>query len=823
VEVKSYKLPANFFMRKQPKTIFACSILAFSFFQLAAQKIDSALNILATQFPAEKIYIHYDKEYYVAGETIWLKAYLYSDGKPSGISSNFYLQLANDKGQIISSKKYPVRGASVKGNIDLTDSLPQGVYYIRALTIGMLNNDNDFIYKKRLFIYNPSSTVVREKTSTQQNISLQFFPESGNLIDGLLTITAFKAVDQWGMPVDVSGIIKADDGTIVAPFKSFHDGIGKVQFKPQALKKYTAEIETNGSIKSFPLPEVQQSGINLKIQDEKGGKAFLLSRSSKDKEQFDPLTLVVEINNQIVYENEINFENYLSIKGHLLTDNLFSGILHFTVFNKNGLPLAERLSFLDNNNYSVPATIDIIKTGIEKRVENILELNFPDSIQRSASVSVTDASENLSADLENIYSRFLLTDDLKGHIFNPSYYFQPENLQKGELNDSIHVALDNLMLTHGWSRYSWTKILANDFPVKKYPGEYLISISGNVKDDKDKESLSGGKLNIFLEAEDSSSQTYEVPVDFEGKFRIDSLLFFGKGRVFYTYKDTHGKQRPALIHLDENSMKMVVETLSEHSEAKSLIPGEDKENIKKRYQYIEKGLEDIKELEKVVVKSSSSKKPIDIVNEKYTTGVFRSMGKVNLDNINDPANDRAMNGVDFVKNRIQQIDIESGHFVNRKNFSLMTGQKWLVDVFINEAPANISQLKTLRADQIALVKFYEAGFIGVSSSAPGGAIAVYTKKVSNEAPPDKLNFVEYNGYSITKEFYSPNYNIPEIRKEGIDNRTTLYWNPDVYTDGSTKAVKISFFNNDFSKKIRVIMEGFDVYGRLIHQEKIIGN
>jgi hypothetical protein len=34
--------------------------------QSFAQKIDSILNNLAVNFPAEKIYIHYDKEYYVA-------------------------------------------------------------------------------------------------------------------------------------------------------------------------------------------------------------------------------------------------------------------------------------------------------------------------------------------------------------------------------------------------------------------------------------------------------------------------------------------------------------------------------------------------------------------------------------------------------------------------------------------------------------------------------------------------------------------------------------------------------------------------------------
>ncbi|MES1214668.1 MAG: hypothetical protein ABUT20_04050 [Bacteroidota bacterium] len=803
-------------------------IVAIFFFIISAprgqaQKIDSALNILATQFPAEKIYIHYDKEYYVAGETIWLKAYFYSDGKPSGLSTNFYLQFSNRKGEVICNKTYPIIGAVAKGNIDLPDSLPQGLYTIKALTAGMMNHDKEFIYQKNIFVYKPSVNSAREAKATTQKISLQFFPESGYLVDGLLTVSGFKAVDQWDLPVEVNGIIKTDDGTTVAPFKSFHDGIGKVQFKPVAGKKYSAYIEDNGIATSYPLPEVQSSGINLKVQDEKGGKVFILARGEKDKGQFETINLVVELNNRVVYENEISFEGYPSIKGHLVTDSLPSGILHFTVFNKNDLPLAERLSFIDNNNYAAPATIDVVKTGIDKRAENVLELNFPSEMQRSASISVTDATDIKNSRPENIFSQFLLTGDLKGYIHNPAYYFSTEINPVEKQIDSIHQALDNLMLTQGWSRYSWSKILAKNFPEKKYADQFNISVSGIVKDDKDKELISSGNLNIYLEGEDSSSQSYTVPVDLQGRFQIDSLVFFGQAKLFYSYLDQRGKQRPVIIHIDESAGKKIAAMIPGGLISLSILPEQNKENISRRFQYAEKGLAEIKELEKVVIQSKSSRQPIDIVNEKYTNGVFRSMGKVNIDNINDPPNDRSMNGVDFVINRVRQVEIQGGRFVNRKNFSLMSGQKWLVDVFINEAPASISELKTLRVDEIAMVKFYEAGFVGVSSSAPGGAIAVYTKKINNnETRSDKLNNFTVDGYSIIKEYYSPNYNLPEIMKEGIDNRTTLYWSPDVYTDNETKSVKISFFNNDFSKKFRVVVEGFDAYGKLIHIEKTIG-
>jgi hypothetical protein len=246
-----------------------------------------------------------------------------------------------------------------------------------------------------------------------------------------------------------------------------------------------------------------------------------------------------------------------------------------------------------------------------------------------------------------------------------------------------------------------------------------------------------------------------------------------------------------------------------------------KSDIDTRYNYVKSRLDEVKELERVTVQSKSNKKPEDIVNEKYTNGVFRSPGKVNLDNINEPSNDRSMNAVDYIKNRIPQVEIQGGKFVNRKNVSLMSGQKWPIGVFINEVPSDIFQLRLLRTQDIALVKFYEAGFVGVGSSFPGGALAVYTKeKDKNEEKPEKLSFVDYQGYSIIKQFYQPDYNNPNL-KPASDNRTTLYWNPDIYTDAESKTMKLDFFNNDFSKRIKVVVEGFDANGKLVHVEKIL--
>lgn len=805
---------------------------------LSAQKIDSALNVRATQHPSAKIYIHYDKEYYVAGETIWFKAYLYSDGKPSGLSTNLYLQFTDNKGQVIFNKRYPVTGAVAKGNIDIPDSLSQDNYYIRAFTAGMLNDDDEFIYSKNIFILKPSATI-NSGNAEPQNVLLQFFPESGNLVDGILTVTGFKATDQWGTPVDVKGVIRTEEGITVAPFMSYHDGIGKVQFKPQAGKKYIAEAVTTAGLKTYTLPPILASGINLKVLDEKGGKKFQLSRSEKGQEQWDSLLLVIESNNHVVYENQVVFENYLSIIGHLVTDSLPSGILHFTVFNKERIPLAERLSFVDNGEYRCSGSITITKAGIEKRTENMFEINFADSIQRSCSVAVIDLPGTELNDNDNIWSRFLLTSDLKGYIHNPSWYFAKQN-------DTTKQALDNLMLTHGWSRFKWSKISAKEFPQKKYSDSYLINISGIVYREADNKPAEGGKLNVFFSDQDSSLFTYDIQVNEKGQFLIDSLAIFGKTKIYYSYKDKKGKEIDVTINTDNNTL------LPDLKEYFSVSPGRypviqtvdaKKTDIARRYEFASNGDPEAKLLENVTV-TAKQMRPVDIINEKYTSELFSTGGKIKIDNINFPPVDKAMNAIDFILNRITTIGVQNEKFVNRKNFSLQDNigiarnqpgrpktttsgplKFWEVGLFINEMRADLIQLQGLRADQIAMVKFFEAGSAVSGSEFPGGAVAVYLNyETGNQKVEKKMpKSIEYNGYSITREFYSPDYSIPGTNSNRADNRTTLYWNPEIFTGNQSRTFQLKFFNNDFSKKFKIVVEGFDSNGRLIHIEKVMGN
>src|SRR3954466_11462284 len=109
-----------------------------SVFSIQAQVLDSMIKVYGEQVPDEKAYVHFDKDLYRAGETIWFKAYIFSGFSLSINSKNFYAELVNDQGSVVQRKVYPVTESTSAGNFDLPDSLPAGNLIFRGYTTWML-------------------------------------------------------------------------------------------------------------------------------------------------------------------------------------------------------------------------------------------------------------------------------------------------------------------------------------------------------------------------------------------------------------------------------------------------------------------------------------------------------------------------------------------------------------------------------------------------------------------------------------------------------------------------------------------------------------
>jgi hypothetical protein len=117
---------------------------------------------LAT-LPQEKIYLHFDKPFYAAGDHMWYRAYLVDANShiANSKSAAVYVELIDNKDSVIVRQKIVPKESVFSGSILLKDDLPEGIYIIRAYTNWMRNVGEDFFYIRRFFIGNSISSQVK--------------------------------------------------------------------------------------------------------------------------------------------------------------------------------------------------------------------------------------------------------------------------------------------------------------------------------------------------------------------------------------------------------------------------------------------------------------------------------------------------------------------------------------------------------------------------------------------------------------------------------------------------------------------------------------
>jgi len=223
--------------------------------------LNHLLNHLETyqkNYPQEKIYLHTDRSYYQSGEDIWFKAYvtLSQFNFLSAISKIMYVELLNDRQEVVQSRRLPVVSGLSIGDFKLPETLSEGTYYIRAYTNWMRNFDEENFFHKTLYINSELSEGLR----TNSNFSYHQPDENGNNIRGDIQLS-----DLTGQRIgnrQVAYEIKLNQKTSVKGRSAFDEhGHLRIDFpakerKNGALGLLTLNIENRDRppiVKSIPI------------------------------------------------------------------------------------------------------------------------------------------------------------------------------------------------------------------------------------------------------------------------------------------------------------------------------------------------------------------------------------------------------------------------------------------------------------------------------------------------------------------------------------------------------------------------------------------
>lgn len=800
-------------------TLIGTLLMTFVF--VRAQDPASILQRLTDSFPQERIHIHYNKNTYFSGETIWFKAYLYNGFVPSDLSTNFFVELRNSNNQIVAKKQLPIFSSTVIGSFELSDTVAPGYYTVRAYTPWMLNFKEDFLYERSIYIYKPSKQS-RPITNQKPQFKINFFPEGGELVKSVVNVVAFKASDQYGNPVACRGRLIDGEGNELATLQSVHDGMGSFGYIPAGNNKYFAEISfSEGPMEKVELPVAKETGWVMQVREEsESRKRIILMRPAGGSST--KLLLVGQMQQQMVLSQIVNVNGNNALVS-VDTKNFPSGILQLTLMDEGGLPIAERLSFINNQDFRYEVKLKTDLKSLQSKGRNQMSFSMPDSLIGSYSVSIVDDERVLHhSTASNIVSSLLLTSDLKGYIHNPDFYL-------AQNDKSTRVALDLLMMTHGWRRFSWTETLANRFPAIKFRDKNYIQISGNIFSQKTKKPVTSGEVNFIYRTKDSSTDFLQVAVDEKGGFEIDNLSYQDTAAFSFQLNSQKNKEKEILIELIKDSIDyFLYSNKLETKRYEPNMPEFNQDSAEIFFAYSADASGKFTELETITV-VAKKKKPIEELNERYTTGLFSTMTMARVyDLVNNDPGAGALHVFQYIQGRVPGLRVITQGFppsytvVSGRAMSL-TGGPIPVPLFLDEMPATSQQLVSVSMREVAMIKYFPTGFMGNPGIGSTQALVVYTKKGGDaiRITKDFLNAFQYPGYSVVREFYSPDYEQNPNKINEADKRTTILWQPEIKQDADSGRYLIKFFNSDKAKKLKLVLEGMLSDGRMIHQEMMI--
>ncbi len=758
------------------------------------------------KYPIEKIHIHTNQPFYLKNDTIWFKVYVINTNlnRPSNVSNTLLVDLISPDGNLVQQAKLKLNVGLADGYLSLSDTLKSGTYLLRTYTNQLKKYGSKFYYRKTINIVDSLENL---KQRDVKNFNISFFPEGGDLIYGIKSTVGFKAVGGDGFGIDVNGEIVDDRGKHIATINTENLGMGRFSFVPEPNRKYLANVKSsNSGVLTEKLPIAKQTGYVLAV------KNIADSISVRIKVSADGLgkdvILIASQDGLIRYASKKHLtssDNQLSIDQSIF----YTGVVQFTLFNAEAVPVAERLTFC-NHDDMLSITTDI-KNEYKKREKVALSIDLKDfaGVSEVGSLSVSVYSETEypfdDNDEQSIYVDLLLNSDLRGYIEKPNSYF---------LNtDTINARyLDNLMLTQGWRRFSWKEQLSQKMFSAENRNMITDHIQGSIKMTNKKPYANA---DIILYQQGYFKNILFSKTDSTGRFSFENLNLVDKPRIVIAPIDQ--KIKNLVIEVDGVDDGLDLEKVSQ-LERKTIIDSR------------------IRSIENVQVNN---------LYKKYLGTTLKQVtikGKRRADAVEGSAN---LNGSGKADAIVLAKDLETTHNLTTYLVNNITGLKLSDDMIysrdipeknvetdakakypqpmlvifdgmpVEQEGFKISELNPNDIASIEILKGTSAAMYGIHGL--WGVIIITQKRGfnSDDDPSRKSNKGVFNlsitGYQVRREYYSPSYHVQ--KPQSYDFRKALYWNPSVVAT-KDKTDKLSFFNSDYSGRFKIVIEGINADGQV---------
>ncbi|MDO6430746.1 hypothetical protein Q4E93_09110 [Flavitalea sp. BT771] len=736
----------------------------------------------------EKLYIHTDKEFYMAGEICWFKLYVVdaSGHHPLDLSKVAYLEWLDRNNKPVLQTKIGLHKGHGNGSLFLPFTLRSGNYKLRGYTSWMKNFGEDWFFEKTITVVNARKSAEIPAAPIPLKYEVVFFPEGGHLVENISSKVAFRISDQYGRGIECPGVVTEDDQDTVARFLPLKFGIGSFMLTPRPGHRYRSTIRLpDGTAVSNLLPSAAKEGMVMTVSDEGNDHIRVNVQSTAASSD---IYLIAHTRQSVKAAEAATLKEGKA--GFLLDRSILGdGISHLTLFNTAREPMCERLIFkapshllhidvsTDKDTYATrqKISVQVSTTGEDKKL-----------LPADGSLSVFRLDSLQAAPQADIAAYLYLTSDLKGRIESPDYYFRhPEDKQ----------AADNLMLSHGWRRFRWDEVVHHAVPDFKFPPEYNGAIiSGAVVDTR-----TGAKVEAvqaYLSVPGTRTQFTSAYSTKEGQVKFEMKDFYGGEEIIV--QTNSAEDSMSRIDIDNPFMEKYTDapllpfTLSPGN-AMALTDNSVASQVVNKY-YGGR----LKQLHFPTVDTTTFFFNPDhtYLLDDYTR--FTTMEEVMREYVT----------LMLVRRRndhfhLPLFDLPNNRFFDGDPLILVDGVPVFdIDKLLALDPLRMRKLETVQRRYFMGGTFFDGVMNWITYK---GDLGGYTLD-------PHATVVDYEGLQLEREFYSPSYAEGQAPESHLpDARNVLYWSPALPMDASGKG-KLDFYASDLPGKYVVVVEGLAADG-----------
>jgi len=755
----------------------------------------------------EKVYLHTDRDFYASGDDIWFKAYLVNgeSNYPTYTSNNLYVDLISPDSKIMSRVIIRLDSGMGHGDFKLRDSIPGGIYRLRAYTSWMRNFGDHFIFDKQITVNSvagikATSPVVskkrpKKKTDSEEDTvtntcRISFFPEGGSLVQGIMGVVGFKAEDGLGKGVKVSGSVVAMSGEAVGQFASTDAGLGSFTMMPIAGATYQVRGRyANGEEFAVDLPEVLTEGYALHIKNT--DPAYVQVTVSANQPMFDQhkgksLTLVAKHGDKTYFDVKFTLTD-LQASINIPKAKFPAGVTSIILSDELMRPNCERLIYVEGKS-DIKFTVTPDKPIYAPKEKTTLTISVTNAqnqpVKANLSLAAVDGSI-VPVEESNISSYLLLQADVRGKIENAAQYFDPANVNRFK-------QIDLLLLTQGWRDFVWKRLADSTLKLSYLP-EAGFTISGRLRSVMINKSIPNMNITLFA-PEAKGDKLFGTKTDANGKYYFDHIELYGTQTLRLSSRDDKGHKSGWLFldtighdALPVKQLPFINEPPSSAVDVFNLASTARMKNVKNSRLLNGIQLNEVEITDMHTTVTTFTGQILTTFGPQYDHTVtaadyhYKDLEDFLLEKApGAKVNTGSGEGVIFIFGR-RKI---SPHFVINNREELFTG----IDYY------------ALSMDQVISVKV--AHYVDFSSR---DRIWIYLTLKPTAFDRKEFNLInaDVTGYYSARTFYSPNY---EYSSTKVDQRITLYWEPMISTDANGQAT-VTYYNADPKSKIRVVVQG----------------